>query len=118
LIISDKDSRILHVNRGFTRLFGWQNEEVLRRPIGLLAPHLPPAFQKATTAHCVPDVRGAGRNCGRQKRSALLGQGHQQPDPGCAGCMDTVSMLTDITRSKMHEALQHRVLEALARERH
>jgi GAF domain-containing protein len=26
-------------------------------------------------------------------------------------------MLTDITRSKMHEALQHRVLEAMARER-
>ncbi|MDN9002334.1 hypothetical protein Q0P64_13710, partial [Staphylococcus aureus] len=29
----------------------------------------------------------------------------------------TITVLTDITRSKMHEVLQHRVLEAMARER-
>lgn len=119
LIISDKDSRILHVNRGFTRLFGWQNEEALgQAPIGLLAPHLPPEFSE--TFH---SALRAGESVEREE--IVEGKSGQRywvkvisnPILDAQGTWTyTVSMLTDITRSKMHEALQHRVLEALARE--
>lgn len=119
LIISDKDSRILHVNRGFTRLFGWQNEEVLgRRPIGLLAPHLPLSFTES--------YHGALRSgVSVEREEIVVGKSGQRywakiisnPIQDAQGAWThTVSMLTDITRSKMHEVLQHRVLEALARE--
>ena len=120
VIISDSASRIIHVNGGFIRMFGWQPEEVTgRAPIDLLAPHLPQEFSDLYHA----DLR-AGRPvereeivCGKNGQrywakiisNSILdadGQWHY-----------TVSMLTDITRSKMHEALQHRVLEAMARER-
>lgn len=120
LIISDKDSRILHVNRGFTRLFGWQNEEALgKAPIGLLAPHLPPEFSE--------NYHGALRaGTSVEREEIVVGKSGQRywvkvisnPIQDAQGAwIYTVSMLTDITRSKMHEALQHRVLEALARER-
>lgn len=45
VVISDSDSRIVYVNNGFSRMFGWQPEEALgQAPIHLLAPQLNQAF--------------------------------------------------------------------------
>ena len=120
VIISDSSSRILHVNGGFTRMFGWQTEEVEgRMPISLLAPHLSADFT---------DVYRQGLRAGRPvgREEIVVGkQGKRywakvisNPIVDAQGEWSyTVSMLTDITRTKMHEALHHRVLEAMARER-
>ncbi|MEX8191630.1 sensor domain-containing protein [Comamonas guangdongensis] len=120
VIISDSASRIVHVNGGFIRMFGWQPEEATgRAPIDLLAPHLPQEFS---------DLYHAELRAGRpvEREEIVVGKNGQRywAKVISNSILDTdgqwrytVSMLTDITRSKMHEALQHRVLEAMARER-
>ena len=120
VVISDGASCILHVNGGFTRMFGWTTEEVAgRTPIALLAPQMQEEFVDIYRA----ELR-AGRPVGREE--IVVGKNGQRywakvisnPILDADGQWRyTVSMLTDITRSKMHEALQHRVLEAMARER-
>ena len=120
VIISDGSSSIVHVNGGFTRMFGWTLEEVAgRAPIALLAPQMPEEFSAVYRAELL-----AGRPVGREE--IVVGKDGQRywakvisnPILDADGQWRyTVSMLTDITRSKMHEALQHRVLEAMARER-
>ncbi|WP_313570695.1 sensor domain-containing protein [Comamonas terrigena] len=120
VLISDGASCILHVNGGFTRMFGWTTEEVAgRTPIALLAPQMSEEFVNIYRT----ELR-AGRPVGREE--IVVGKNGQRywakvisnPILDADGQWRyTVSMLTDITRSKMHEALQHRVLEAMARER-
>jgi PAS domain S-box-containing protein len=110
----------VHVNGGFTRMFGWRTEEVAgRTPIALLAPQMSEAFVNIYRT----ELR-AGQPVGREE--IVVGKHGQRywakvisnPILDADGRWRyTVSMLTDITRSKMHEALQHRVLEAMARER-
>jgi len=118
VLITDAGGRITYVNEAFTRMFGWCLAETgSRRPIALLAPHLEaeePAF--------VDGLR-AGRS---QRREEIL-RGRDGERYWCSiasdpvfddqgRLVDVVSMLTDITPSKMQEVLQHRVLEAIARE--
>lgn len=120
VVISDANSRIIYVNAGFSRMFGWTQPEVLgREPIALLAPQLPQTF-----AEDYRDGLRAGRAVGREEIvSGREGQRYwakviSNPVAGPDGAWQyTVTLLTDITRAKMHEALQHRVLEAMARER-
>lgn len=119
IVISDSQSRIVYVNGGFSRMFGWSCDEVLgQAPIALLAPQMPEPF----TEHYRSELRG-GKPVWREE--IVVGKHGQRywakvtsnpviNDQGVWVC--TVSVLTDITRSKMHEALQHRVLEAMARE--
>ena len=120
IIISDSDSRIVYANKGFTRMFGWQPEEVLgQQPIALLAPCMKPAF--------VTDYREALRRGHTVEREEIVGSKHGRrywvkvmsnpvSDPDTDGWQHTVTTLTDITSAKMHEVLQRRVLEAMVRE--
>lgn len=120
VVISDSDSKIVYVNNGFTRMFEWQLDEVRgRAPIALLAPHSDEEF--------VAKYRDALRSGGSVEREEIVvsKQGRRYwvkviSNPvGAENGGDwsyTVTTLTDITRSKMHEVLQHRVLEAMVRE--
>jgi diguanylate cyclase (GGDEF)-like protein/PAS domain S-box-containing protein len=119
VIISDSQSRIVYVNGGFSRMFGWTQEEVLgQAPIALLAPQM----QETFTEQYRSELRGGKPVWSEEIVVGKQGQRYwakvtSNPvinDQGVWSC--TVSVLTDITRSKMHEALQHRVLEAMARE--
>lgn len=120
IIISDSESHIVHVNGGFTRMLGWQPEEAEgKMPIAFIAPQLPPDF----IALYQSELR-AGRPVEREE--VIEGKNGQRywvkaisnPITDVDGSWRyTVSLLTDITRSKMYEVLQHRVLEAMARER-
>ena len=120
VVISDGDAHIVHVNAGFTRMFGWQSEEVVGKiTVPLIAPQLSAEF----LAFCQKELR-AGRSLAREE--VVMGKDGQRywakvisnPIKDVEGRLRyTVSMFTDITSSKMHEALQHRVLEAMARER-
>ena len=119
VIISDADFRIVYVNAGFTRMFGWTPAEVLgQRPIHLLAPYLPAE---------VSEQYSAGLNAGQtMKREDLVAgkwgqrfwiQAVSTPIAGADGQWRYgISVLTDITQTKVYEALQQRVLEAMARE--
>lgn len=119
IIISDAMSRILFVNRGFSRMFGWSLEEVQgRAPIDLLAPQLSAGF----TEHYQAALR-AGEPVVREEMvvgkhgQRYWGKVLSNPVQGSDGAWQyTVTTLTDITTSKMHEVLQRRVLEAMARD--
>ncbi len=140
VVISDSESRIVYVNDGFSRMFGWQLEEIRgRAPIELLAPHTPQDFTEKYRA-----ALRAGRLVEREEIVASK-EGRRYwvkvfsnpvagnpvagtpvaGTPGADTSVDgasrtdwghTVTTLTDITRAKMHEVLQHRVLEAMLRE--
>lgn len=120
VLISDAESRIVYVNAGFSRMFGWTPEQAIgQAPIALLAPQLSQQF--------VDEYRAALRaGCAVGREEIVSGQQGQRywakvisnPVMGPDGQWRyTVTILTDITRAKMHEALQHQVLEAMARER-
>lgn len=121
VIVTDAEERILHVNTGFTRLFGWSLDEARgQRPQSLLFAH-----------PCCPrrhfDDIETELSLGRSFRSDELvcdRTGHPLwcsmvlnpiAAPG-GGRSHTVGILTDITHTKMHEVLQHKVLAAMARE--
>jgi len=119
VLITDAERRITYVNEGFTRMFGWRLAEIGgRRPIALLAPHL------ESEEPAVLDSLRAGTSLRREE--ILHGRDGERywcsiaSDPVFdeeGRLVNAVSVLTDITPSKMQEVLQHRVLEAIARER-
>ncbi|MDR2326145.1 MAG: EAL domain-containing protein [Acidovorax sp.] len=120
VMISDGRSRILYVNGGFTRMLGWHCEELVDAdPIFLLAPQMP-----TEAAQLYRGSLRSGLSVGREE--VVVGKQGQRywakvsSNPICdddGRWRYTITVLTDITRSKMHEVLQHRVLEAMARER-
>ena len=119
VIIADAQWAITYVNAGFSRMFGWGREEVLgRRPISLLVPHASPEFTAAYRAELE-----AGRPVYREE--ILVGKNGERywvsaranPIMGADGSLQTtVTVITDITEAKMHEVLQRRTLEAMARD--
>lgn len=118
VVVSDCDLRITYVNAGFSRMFGWSFEAVHgQRAMALLAPHLLHADSEARAAledgHSVECEEIVVGKDGQRYWAKII----SNPIYDDAGRWShTVSMFTDITRSKMHEALQHRALEAMARE--
>jgi diguanylate cyclase (GGDEF)-like protein/PAS domain S-box-containing protein len=120
VVISDSESRIVYVNDGFSQMFGWTLDEVRgKAPITLLAARINDDF--------VEKYRDALRSGGSVEREDIVisrdGRRYWAKvisNPVGAGDGDrwsyTVTTLTDITRAKMHEVLQHRVLEAMVRE--
>ena len=120
VLITDSDWRIVYVNSGFERMFGMKLAQVLGQvPPRLLAPQI--SEGEIATLH-------AGLRAGIPiRREELLRGGHGErywcsiatsPVLDGAGTMlNAISVVTDITDSKMHQVMQHRVLEAIAAER-
>jgi diguanylate cyclase (GGDEF)-like protein/PAS domain S-box-containing protein len=119
VVITGGDWCVVYVNYGFVRMFGWAADEILgRTPIAMLAPE---------AVHLVEDEFHAPLLAGQSVRreEMLRGRGGERywcslitnPIFDANGVLiNTVSVITDITQSKMHEVLQHRVLEAMALE--
>jgi diguanylate cyclase (GGDEF)-like protein/PAS domain S-box-containing protein len=119
IVITDMAWRIIYVNAAFTRMFGYEPDEVLGAiPSILLTPHTP----KST----VQNVRQT-LQAGRPQRSDDLVYGKHGQRFWCSitgnalrndkgELQHTVSVLTDITDAKMHEVIQRRVLEAMVQE--
>ncbi|WP_246165046.1 sensor domain-containing protein [Pigmentiphaga aceris] len=119
IIITDMAWRIIYVNAAFTRMFGYELDEVLGGvPSTLLTPYTP----KTT----VQNVRQTLQE-GRPQRSDDLVYGKHGQRFWCSitgnalrndqgELQHTVSVLTDITDAKMHEVIQRRVLEAMVQE--
>lgn len=119
VIISDAASRVVYVNGGFYRMLGWTFGEVAeRKAMELLAPH--------KSAHYRDNYRSALRSGQSVEREEVVtardGQRYWvkvisnpvNDDEG--NWLYTVSILTDISNSKMQGVLQQSVLEAMARD--
>ena len=120
VMISDETSHIMYVNAGFTRMLGWSaNEAIGKAPIALLAPQLPLQFHD--------DYHSSLRTGQAVRREEIVtgkdGQRYwvkamSNPVLDADGAWRyTITVLTDITPHKIHEALQRSVLEAMARDK-
>lgn len=118
IVVTDGDFRITYVNAGFARLLGCGPEEALGcSPAALLGgPHTDRRTLEALHARAL-----AGRElqtqvllytrAGRPLWVSLM----MNPVHGTAGSLEhAVFVLTDITHTKIHEVLQHKVLDAMA----
>lgn len=120
VLITDASWHIVYVNEGFTRMFGMTLAEAGGQvPPKLLAPLVPES--EIAVLH-------AGLKAGIPIRRQELLRGQHDERYWCSvstnPIMDesgqfisAVSVITDITESKMHQVMQHRVLEAIAAER-
>jgi diguanylate cyclase (GGDEF)-like protein/PAS domain S-box-containing protein len=120
VVVTDANSRLIYVNQSFTRLLGYRLDEVRGQvPSELLTgPHTDPA----TIAHIRASV--AARKDTQVEVLVYDKQGKPLWISATASPVfdeqgelaHLVGIYTDITHTKMHELLQHKVLNALARE--
>ncbi|URI11776.1 EAL domain-containing protein [Aquincola tertiaricarbonis] len=121
MIVGGADQRIVFANAGCQRMFGYSLHEMVGQRLGdlLMGPHTDPATLQALTA---------AQDCGQQSFAtellAYTKDGRPlwvstavNPVHDAQGLVcNFVSVLTDITQTKLHEVLQFRVLDAMARE--
>ena len=121
IIVAGADTRIIHVNQGFTRMFGYERQEMLGRRISetLIGPHTDPqAVQSVLQRLRLPGSTHADlllySKAGRPMWVSVVANAVFDAD---GQFTNVVGVLTDITQTKMHEVLQHKVLDAMAHER-
>jgi diguanylate cyclase (GGDEF)-like protein/PAS domain S-box-containing protein len=117
IMLTDGNGLIFHVNAGFTRLLGWTPVEVIgRHPAALMVPE-----RQSDTRQTFHEALKRGEVVRREE--IVTGRDDQriwmsittQPILGSGGdLVRSVSLMTDITRPKLREVLQHNVLEVLA----
>lgn len=120
IVISNSAREVVYVNEGFTRLFGFGPGEVLGRYLSdiLLGPHSDPGL--------LGEIRDGLESRGCFHVETLLYGKTGQPrwvsmvinasDHASGGPGGSITVLTDITLTKMHEVLQKRVLEGMVNE--
>ncbi len=122
VMITDGRGIICHVNGGFARLVGYARHQAVGRPWHeLLKPLnaradvidalLAPLAQGKPLQHETLVADKAG-----QPRWLSIAVSPIMTTAPSAGVVNTVSVLTDITATKVRESIQHRTLEALARD--
>lgn len=119
-VMSNAAKRVVYINEGFTRLFGFRAEEVVGQYLSdvLLGPHSDPGL--------LGDIRSGMDAEGYFHVETLLYSKAGQPrwvsmminasDEDSGGPGGSITVLTDITLTKMHEVLQKRVLEGMVNE--
>ncbi|PJI97043.1 diguanylate cyclase/phosphodiesterase with PAS/PAC sensor(s) [Acidovorax sp. 69] len=120
IVMTNSAKRVVYVNQGFTRLFGFEPEEMLGKYLSqvLLGPYSDPAL--------LASIRDNVTTQGQFHVETLLYSKTGQPrwvsmvinasDEASGGPGGSVTILTDITLTKMHEVLQTRVLEGMVSE--
>ncbi len=120
IVLSNSARRVVYVNEGFTRLFGFGPEQVLGKYLSevLLGPHSDPQL--------LGEIRDSIHHKGGFHVETLLYSKTGQPlwvsmminasDEASGGPGGSITVLTDITLTKMHEVLQKRVLEGMVKE--
>ncbi|MDT8909085.1 EAL domain-containing protein [Pseudomonas prosekii] len=119
ILITDASWRIIFVNDGFVQMFGYGAQEAAgKTPIELLAPHLEHR-QVAGIRHQVARHHVYhGQNYGYHREGPRVWcniTSHSVHDAH-GQLANTVSVLTDVTHTRMHEVLRHKILEAMVRE--
>lgn len=120
IAITNSDRQVVYVNHGFTRLFGFSMQDIRGKYLShlLQGPH---THQGLTEA-----IRTGLRLHGHYHGDALIYSRDGQPrwvsmvvnaaDEAVGGPGGSITVLTDITLTKMHEVLQKRVLESMVSE--
>ena len=119
-IVGGPDACVTYVNRGFERMFGYAADEVAGRSlVGMLAgPHTDMTVMDSIQRDLMQP--GGSRvdallytRSGQPKWVAIVANPIVEDDGQLSG---VVGVLTDITDTKMHETLQHKVLDAMVHE--
>lgn len=119
IVITNAQSRVVYSNDGFQRMFGWALHEIRnQKMLELLVQQTPvELFERLRS-----DMR-QGRPA--QMEEVVTGKGGRRYwcKIMCNPVMDaqgqwayTVSVLLDITKTKIHEVLHHRALQAMSRD--
>ncbi|WP_447585911.1 EAL domain-containing protein [Pseudoxanthomonas mexicana] len=120
IFISSADREVVYVNSGFTRMLGYRLEELRGiRPAQLLSgPHTDPSLD-ARINRAISAGEGLQTEVllytksGRPLwLSAAINPVHDED----GALLGLVSVLSDITRTKMHQVLHNKVLDALVHE--
>ncbi|MDH0288644.1 EAL domain-containing protein [Pseudomonas sp. GD04087] len=120
VLISDSDAHIAYTNGGFQRMLGWTEDEARGRN---LLEVLSPQLDARRIARLEADLQ---RGLPMQLEELIQGKQGQRywvkivsnpilDDQG--RLQHSMTLLTDITRIRIHETLQQKALEAMAREK-
>lgn len=120
VLITDEQNRIVFHNTGFTRMLGFQSQQTIGKlPRELFASH--PTFVKSIERCHGELLQGHSFHT-----EELIHDLHDQPVWISAvvnpildvqgKLINAVCVMTDITNTKVHEVLQYRVLNAMARD--
>lgn len=120
VLITDAEGHIVHLNKGFRRLFGFRDSEALGHYVpSLLAPGRYSVEQMAAYTARLMSGRPirADERLFRKDGLPLWCSVSTNPIIDDYGALENlVIVLTDITPTKMHEVLHQRMLEAMVRE--
>ncbi|MET3432051.1 diguanylate cyclase (GGDEF)-like protein/PAS domain S-box-containing protein [Herbaspirillum seropedicae] len=120
VLITDDQNRIVFHNTGFTRMLGFESQQVIGRLPGELFASRPTFVKSLERCH---GELVQGRSYHTEE---LIHDMQEQPvwisavvNPildGAGKLIHAVCVMTDITNTKVHEVLQYRVLNAMARD--
>ncbi len=120
VLITDAKGRIVHLNKGFRRLFGFIDDEALGQYVPAL---LAPGGYSSKHVAAYASRLSAGRPIQADERvhckngQPLWCSVSTNPIFDDYGALvNLVIVLMDITRTKVHEVLQHKMLDAMVRE--
>ncbi|MBO1537167.1 EAL domain-containing protein [Pseudomonas sp. OA65] len=119
IIITDASWLIVFVNDGFSQMFGYSPPEVIgKTPIKVLAPYLDESRIGAIRCQVSQSNAYQGQDYGVHRDGSRVWCNvttHSVHDDH-GHLTNTVSVLTDVTHTRMHEVLRHKMLEAMVRE--
>ncbi|CAN5495046.1 EAL domain-containing protein [soil metagenome] len=124
-LLSDADGRVLHINAGAVRMLGFEPAEMIgRTPLGRISGRHTDTEQLARVHARIRPTDGSRAQAVKGELLVYTKAGRPlwvsavvNPVFDAGGALlNFISVLTDITQTKMHEQLQHRVLEAIVRE--
>jgi diguanylate cyclase (GGDEF)-like protein/PAS domain S-box-containing protein len=119
IIITDASGAIIYVNDGFTQMFGYSAQEVLgRTPTEVLAPYFTPSRIAAIRRQLVKNDAYHGQEFGYDRGGQRVWCNvTTYPVQDSHGQLtNTVSVMIDVTHTRMHEVLRHKMLEAMVHE--
>ena len=120
IFVSDPNREVVYVNSGFTRMLGYELEDLRGcRPADILSgPHTDPGLGDRIASHIEAgeglqtEVLLYARNGRPLWVSAAINPVHDEEGK----LIGLVSVLSDITQTKMHQVLHHKALDAMVHE--
>lgn len=119
IIITDASWSIIYVNDGFTQMFGYSAQDVVNKtPIDVLAPYFTNSRIAAIRRQLLKSNAYHGQEFGYDRGGQRVWCNvTTYPVNDVHGHMtNTVSVMIDVTLTRMHEVLRHKMLEAMVRE--
>jgi len=119
IIITDAHWSMVYVNSGFTRMFGYSAAEAVgKTPIEVVVPDLEQDSIAALRGQLVNGEIYHSQKCGytRDDQRVWCNVTTYPSFDDQGKLTNTVSVLIDITHSRMHEVLHHKMLEVMVQE--